>query len=405
MNYRQRAFLYLWRKKSKSILLFSILLVISTMLLSATMILQTAQATSRSLQEKAKAKLVLDADDKSLITPDMTAQLIACKDVASINRAASHTAYPADFSPVTGSASPEDANAMITLHAYDNTETDGVFAEEKYRLLEGNAIDSQHPHGILINTLLAAENVLSLGDTLCFKTDDERKASGTIIGIFSSGVEYRQEASVLAAYRIENQLFCDHSLYEALFGTQGYSSVSVFTANPAHMEQLYSTLSQIVGNGISITTSDALYAQLQAPLQQVCQITALMLALTLLTAIIVVSLLLCMWMRTRQKEFAILISLGESRLHLLLQAAMEGITLLWLSIIGAACCAGIFSNRMINQLFSSLDFAGMSELHVRWEHLVSLTAMGGAVVLAAIGISILPTLRANPKDILSGMEG
>ena len=52
MTFYERAIRYIWRKKSKSILLLLCFLMIGTMVLCATMILQTAQETSCSIQEK-----------------------------------------------------------------------------------------------------------------------------------------------------------------------------------------------------------------------------------------------------------------------------------------------------------------------------------------------------------------
>lgn len=140
-------------------------------------------------------------------------------------------------------------------------------------------------------------------------------------------------------------------------------------------------------------------------MQQVIHITTLVLFLTLITAAIVVSLLLCMWMRTRQKEFAIFISLGESKWNLLLQVITESAALFLLSAFGAAVCTNLFSSRIMQFLFSSEEFGGMLDAHIQGQHLMMLIILGGSIVLLAIGISIFPTLRANPRDTLSRMEG
>lgn len=90
MRFDQRAFRYLWRKRSKSILLLCILLVISTMILAATMILQTAQTTSSSIQEKTNSKIVLQSQNgKNIINSELIAQIAAFEDVSGINRTAS----------------------------------------------------------------------------------------------------------------------------------------------------------------------------------------------------------------------------------------------------------------------------------------------------------------------------
>lgn len=406
MRFDQRAFRYLWRKRSKSILLLCILLVISTMILAATMILQTAQTTSSSIQEKTNSKIVLQSQNgKNIINSELIAQIAAFEDVSGINRTASGTAYPVNFSPVTYAESSEPENLTVAVKAYDNTEIDGLFAEEKYRLLEGVPISEEHPQGILINSILAQANGLTIGNQLEFETEDGTSVSGEIIGIFFSGMERKQEDSILSVYRIENQVFVDHSFFETLFGTQGFSSVSVYTSVPEQMDVLYSDIEQLVGEEINLVESDTLYAQIQAPLQQVIRVTIVMLVLTLITAVIVVSLLLCMWMRTRQKEFAILISLGKSKWDLLSQVITESVTLFLLSVLGAACCTNLLSGKIMQSLFSAEEFSSIMNAHVQGRHLLTLIVVGGFIVLLAVGISIFPTLRTNPRDTLSRMEG
>lgn len=406
MRFEQRAFRYLWRKRSKSVLLLSILLVISTMILTATMILQTAQATSSSLQKKTNAKIVMQSQDgKNSIDPELIARIAAFEDVSGINRMASGIAYPVNFSPVTYAESSEPENAAVTVKAYDNTETDGLFAEEKYWLLEGSPISEKNPHGILINSLLAQANGLTIGDQLEFETEDGKSVSGEIIGIFFSGRERKQEDSLWSVYRIENQIFVDHSFFEMLSGTPGFSSVSVYTSVPEQMDVLYSAIEQLAGEKIDLVQSDTLYAQIQAPLQQVIRITAVMLVLTLITAVIVVSLLLCMWMRTRQKEFAVLLSLGKSKWDVLAQVITESVTLFLLSVLGAACFTDVFSGKIMQSFFHAEEFSSMMNAHIRGQHLLILMVMGGFIVLVAVGISAFPTLRTNPRDTLSRMEG
>lgn len=406
MRFDQRAFRYLWRKRSKSILLLCILLVISTMILAATMILQTAQTTSSSIQEKTNSKIVLQSQNgKNIINSELIAQIAAFEDVSGINRTASGTAYPVNFSPVTYAESSEPENLTVAVKAYDNTEIDGLFAEEKYRLLEGVPISEEHPQGILINSILAQANGLTIGNQLEFETEDGTSVSGEIIGIFFSGMERKQEDSILSVYRIENQVFVDHSFFEMLFGTPGFSSVSVYTSVPEQMDVLYSDIEQLVGEEINLVESDTLYAQIQAPLQQVIRVTIVMLVLTLITAVIVVSLLLCMWMRTRQKEFAILISLEKSKWDLLSQVITESVTLFLLSVLGAACCTNLLSGKIMQSLFSAEEFSSIMNAHVQGRHLLTLIVVGGFIVLLAVGISIFPTLRTNPRDTLSRMEG
>lgn len=405
MSFFKRALCYIRRKKSKSILLFSCFFIMCTLILSATIVLMTAQATSNSLKEKTGSKLVLENHQgDNNISAESVALLSGLDSVSRINRVAIGTAYPADFSPVTYVDSGDTSNLTITLHAYDNTETDGLFAEEKYRLLEGTPITEKRG-GVIIDSILAEANGLSIGDMLTFRTETGANTSGKIVGIFFSGMERQQENSVMSAYRIENQIFVDHGIFASLFTSYDFSRLSVYAADPDALTTLHQQIESMLGESISITTSDALYQQIQAPLKQIIRITSLILTLIVTTAIIVISLLLCMWMRTRKKEMAVLISLGVSKLDLFLQAITESLFLLYLAIMGAITCSSLFLNKLMNNLFPSDSLIGMANIRLEGQHILMLIVMGSAIVLLTVGISVSPALWASPRDTFSRVEG
>ncbi len=405
MRFWKRGFLYLRRKRGKSLVLFGLLFVVNTLLLLSLVILQTAEEAGARLREKTGSKVLLQTGDgEGGISEELLVRIGALPEVSALNRTAEHRALPSGLVPITGSGSKEEDNRTVTLRAMDDTEADGLFAEEKYRLLEGVPIDRTVRKGILVNSLLAEANGLSVGDELSFETEGGGKASGRIIGLFFSGMERRQDDSVHSAHRIENQLFVDFALFEELFGKQGYSSVSVYSLRPERLEELYGKIGEIAGEGLKLSASDTLFERLEAPLQQVVSITAALLVLTLVTAAVVVSLILCMWMRTRQREFAVLISLGGSRWELLLQTFSEAACLFVLSVFGAACFTGLFAGGILQGMFGSGELAALAGAHVEGRHLAALFLLGGALVLGSAGISAFPVLKHNPREILSRME-
>lgn len=405
MRFEQRALRYLWRKKGKSVLLFCLLLIISTMVLCTSFMIDTAQSTSQLLQQKTGTKLVLESKDKTnYISRETIIQIVALEHVYNINRVAWDTVYPVQFALITAQESTAPENQMVTVKAYDDTKTDGFFAEERFRLVEGVAIDKSHPKGILINAALAEKNGLQLGDAISFATASGQTASGNITGIFFSGLERQQPHAILACDRIENQIFVDHRLFQQLSDVQLYASVSVYTAAPEQVEPLLEEVKSIIDNKVSVTTSDALYRQIQAPLEQVIKITSQMLVLTLVTAVLVLSLLLCMWMRTRQREFAVLISLGESRLNLFLQAITEGGIIFLFSVFSAGAIMIPLAQKMMKYLFTAEQYYALQDGQVQVQHFVTLLVLGGLVLLLAVGVAIFPTLQANPRDTLARME-
>ena len=126
-----------------------------------------------------------------------------------------------------------------------------------------------------------------------------------------------------AINRIENQAFIDNSTYKELFKEAEFEKLCIYSKRPEKLDVLEISLQKIFGNDVKLSTSDTLYQQMSAPLEQISKVATLMLILTLITGTIVVSLLLCMWMRTRQKEMAIFMSLGKAKIEIFLQTLLR----------------------------------------------------------------------------------
>lgn len=406
MKSSQLAFLYLKRKKNKTVLLFFVLLFVSSMILSTNMILRAAKNSKSTIQEKANPKIVVDIlSENNKITEVDAAHINRLKEVVNMNRLAHNTALLSDGTPVTNSESIKEDNLMISLLSYDDLKNDSGFFEERYRLTAGKYITSKTTGGIVVNSLLADSNGLALGDEMTFETPEGKTVSAKIIGLFLSGSESKQTDSIAAANRIENQIFIDNVTFSKIFKNNGFYKLAVYTKNSEQLEKLGSQLSNILGDKIEMTTSDTLYKQLELPLTQIIRITKLMLVLTFITGTVVVSLLLCMWMRTRQKETAIFISMGRSKPSICLQVFWEALIVFLLSVCGSCGFGSLIAAILQSILTGSETSDVVLNVFLQFKDIVSLFGLGGLVVLTAVACSLIPTLNANPKDTLSKMEG
>ena len=405
MAFYQLAFRYLKRKKTKTILLFFVLLIVSSMILSTNMILRATADSKTAIGEKTKAKVVmgiLKEDDR--ITLDDVEWIKDLEEVSTVNCLAKNDAFPVNFQLVTGSDSTEASNQKVSLLSYDNLENDSGFSEGVYRLVSGSYIAGDIK-GIVINSYLADANQLKSGDWIELENTNGKRVSLEIVGIFLSGNESRQPEGMDSVNRIENQIFIDNSSYSDLFETEGYAKVAVYCKNPEQLSLLEEKLNKYLSDKADSTTSDTLYQQMALPLEQITRVAKLMLALTLLAGTTVVSLLLCMWMRTRLRETAIFISIGKSKISIFLQVFLESFLVFALAVLGS-CCLGNFMAGILQGFLTDSGGADISlKVLLQFKDIVVLAGLGILLVLAAVIISLLPILRTNPKETLSKMEG
>lgn len=405
MKFYQLAFRYLCRKKSKTFILLLVLLFINSMILSSYIILHATENSRLTMQEKTGTKLVLEVKDRNhYITENEIKVLEDMDGVTYINRLTSNAVYPVNFNPVTNSDSEEENNWKVSLLSYDDLDRDSAFSDLRYRLLEGSLITEGSEKGAVVNFVLADANGLEIGDELKVGTETGSVINVRIIGVFAAGSERKQMDTLASVNRVENQIFIDNESYMELFGKAEYHKIAVYIKNPEQMDALGQRLKEFFGDRVEITTADTLYRQLEVPLNQIVRIMQLMLIFTLIAGVTIISLLLCMWMRSRKREIAVFVSMGKGKMSIFMQAFLETASIFCLSVFGA-CAMGSGIAGILESVLTEGNTAVILSVSLQVRDIVAMFFAGGFIVAIAVCVSLLPIIRANPKDILSKMEG
>ena len=405
MKFYQLAFRYLCRKKSKTFILLLVLLFINSMILGSYMILHATEDSRITMQEKMGTKAVLEVKGSDqFITENEVREIRDMDGVISVNRMADSAVYPVNFNPITNSDSEEENNWKVTLLSYDELERDSAFSDLRYRLMKGDMITEGSGKGAVINFALADANGLEIGDEMEVGTETGSVINVKIIGVFVAGSERNQMDTLPAVNRIENQIFIDNESYTGLSDNAGYRKIAVYTKNPDQIDVLVQELKDFLGSRVEITTADILYRQLEVPLNRIVRVMKLMLVFTLAAGVTITSILLCMWMRSRKREIAVFISMGKKKTDILMQVFMETAVVFCLSVFGA-CVIGSGMAGIMKELLMEENTAVLLSVSLQAGDIAAMFFAGGCIAVIAVCISLLPILRANPKDILSKMEG
>ena len=405
MKFYQLAFRYLCRKKSKTFILLLVLLFINSMILGSYMILHATEDSRITMQEKMGTKAVLEVKGSDrFITENEVRKIRDMDGVISVNRMADSAVYPVNFNPITNSDSEDENNWKVTLLSYDELERDSAFSDLRYRLMKGDMITEGSGKGAVINFALADANGLEIGDEMEVGTETGSVINVKIIGVFVAGSERNQMDTLPAVNRIENQIFIDNESYTGLSDNAGYRKIAVYTKNPDQIDVLVQELKDFLGSRAEIATADILYRQLEVPLNRIVRVMKLMLVFTLAAGVTITSILLCMWMRSRKREIAVFISMGKKKTDILMQVFMETAAVFCLSVSGA-CVIGSGMAGIMKELLMKENTAVLLSVSLQAGDIAAMFFAGGCIAVIAVCISLLPILRANPKDILSKMEG
>ena len=405
MKFYQLAFRYLCRKKSKTFILLLVLLFINSMILGSYMILHATEDSRITMQEKMGTKAVLEVKGSDrFITENEVGEIRDMDGVISVNRMADSAVYPVNFNPITNSDSEDENNWKVTLLSYDELERDSAFSDLRYRLMKGDMITEGSGKGAVINFALADANGLEIGDEMEVGTETGSVINVKIIGVFVAGSERNQMDTLPAVNRIENQIFIDNESYTGLFDNAGYRKIAVYTKKPDQIDVLVQELKDFLGSRAEIATADILYRQLEVPLNRIVRVMKLMLVFTLAAGVTITSILLCMWMRSRKREIAVFISMGKKKTDIFMQVFMETAAVFCLSVFGA-CVIGSGMAGIMKELLMEENTAVFLSVSLQAGDIAAMFFAGGCIAVIAVCISLLPILRANPKDILSKMEG
>lgn len=405
MGSAKRAVRCLIRKKSKTVILFLVLLISEAMILSTGIILKASNEAKSELQKKTKTKILAGiVENNNPITMEEINKIQELKGIDRINKNTTLPIYPSNFQAVTENQNTNTENLQVRLVGYDDLKLDGAFAESEVRLVKGKY--PKEKNEVVVNQMLAEFNKLEIGDTLTVETDDGKKIEGVISGYYLSGLERKQSKEMAAVYRIENTIYAKTETIVKLQEVRGYESISVYLKKPEELDKIEKEIQNILGEKAELTKSDMLFRQMKQPLEQVMQVVKLMLYLTLGTSAIVITLLLCMWMRVRKKEIAVYISLGKSKCSILSQLLLESFLVFTISSVCSIAIGNILAEKLKDLLFAGKSISALAvKISPQLSDIGILIICGAVILFIGIGISVIPVLRTNPKDTLSEMEG
>lgn len=76
-----------------------------------------------------------------------------------------------------------------------------------------------------------------------------------------------------------------------------------------------------------------------------------------------------------------------------------------IALIGSCGLGSLASSWLQDLLLSSVETDVSLQVSLQFTDIALLLGIGSGVVVIAVLLSVLPVIRANPKDILSRMEG
>ena len=373
----KRAFLYVTRKKGKSILLFFILLIMSTFVLTGLSTQKASQEAQKNLREALGGEFyvsvelsesnpyfrrvddgegALDLYTELPVTRDMINAIMEIGGIEKYDASAQTlvstnlTIFPGNV-PLKG-----ELNNKIYARTVAGTENNSFFQSGIMELTEGKHITGNESNAAVISRDMADQNSLQIGDSISLQADEE--AEVRIIGIYEIRKPDPAYASVVTYEKLENQIFIDTSALQDLFGDMpmGFYEVAFSVYDPAQLDSIMSEvkgLSAIDWRAFEVAADNQTYLDAAAPLQKLQALVSSIIWVIALVSAVILSLILTMWGRSRIHETGVFLSLGIGKMRIIGQYLAE---VLMIAVIAFGCSyftssavAGQLANGLLQQ--------------------------------------------------------
>lgn len=463
MSMMKRAWLYVTRKKSKTVLMFLILFGIATATISGVAIKKATIDAREQVNESINASFSIGnniVNNRGIGSRGMSnvpasaieeikkiegistynARMIGEVDLINLKKVPlknSRMQYDEEFEERYKNVSDLDG---MTDSSLDNKFISGVL-----NLEDGRHIMSDDKQKVLVHEDFAKLNGLKLQDTLYIKQSElasvppnegatEGEIGLEIVGLFSGS---NMNQATMESELTENLLMSDLNTIQQLRGYSSENSLygegKFYVSDPKELSNIVKEVKDLpidwVNYEIQESTND--YPALTGSLDNMDALINKMIIGVIVISAIILSLVLAFWINGRIHETGVLLSLGVSKINIIMQYIVElliiSVVAFGLSYFSGQAIAQNIGDGMVQQAgeTSAMELqqglGGMSlgadpdtsttsktldkiDVSITLAEMGYVWLLGGIIILLSVCISSVFIIRLKPKEILSKMS-
>ena len=419
MSIFNRAYLYIIRKKVRSSILFLIVTLISFFLLSGSVLNTTVNNISKNLYKDVNFGFNIESVDKSNkeIEKDTLKKIEELKGITTKNYIFSKPVTVVgkkvvqENQNITLNDEIKNKSNLVMLNGITASKSNIDFKSEVLKLEKGRHIEENDNNKIVIHEKFAQLNNVNLGDKI--KLSQEGKTLELeIVGIYSG--EKTNTFNGLSSDFIENTVYTDYKSSQQLsnlIANNKVTSVEYGVDDPTKLDDVIKAVENLGINNLMVSKSNKNYELVTSSVESITKITNMIRIGSVVVGVVILSLILMFWVRERTYEIGILLSLGTSKVNLVLQFIVE---VLLVTIFGLMIALGIeiatikYLASNVGSIFSEeLPKSIADELmkiSVNGIDIVNLVIVMIAIVIISVVVALLPILKMKPKKILTNIN-
>ena len=473
----KNAFLSLKKNIGKTILLFVIIVVITNLVIAGLSIQSATKKSMDQIRSSLGNDVTLSVDFRNMmknrkpseavsnetsLTTTMADSLKNLKYEESYNYQISTSANSNSISAVETASDnsnnqPEQASNQVdfTISANITMKYLDSFTNNNYKLTKGRLLTTkdQNTNNCVIETNLASDNDLSVGDTFTITTtvnDETITQELTIVGIYE--IQSTNEIGSAHFNNPVNTIYTDLSIGQTLTGSsENITSAIYYLDDPENAEafvELAKKKSDIDFDTFSLDANNRLYQQNASSLESMQSFAKMFVWIVVIAGSAILCLILALTIRNRYYEIGVLLSLGQSKVKIIAQQLIEVGLIAVVAFVISLGTGQLTSHYMGNMLESSSssnvmqmgqkgdqpndnqnqsdsnqqknntqtkeNFLGNMmqgpsnqelDVSITGENVIQLAGVTAAICIVSIAVPAAYVLRLTPRQILSRKEG
>lgn len=420
----KNAIAYITRKRNRTLIIFIILTIVLSCLYSCLTIMKSSNEIEKTLYESSNSSISITKKDGKYFNVNQFKDIEKIKEVEKIIIQYDGLAKLKDAKVVSGEQRinredlSDEFKNVVSFEATNNTKRNILFSSRVFTIKEGKNIEENDKNSIIVHEEFAKQNNLKLGDEVNLELLDIEESGKIkshkfkIIGIFSG--KKQETYTGLSSDFSENMVFVDYSTSQEILNKSENNKIAnkilLYSSSAESTDLALNKLKELkIDESKYFVEKDS--NAFEESLESVSGIKHMIKIMTysiMLGGIIVISLILILWLRERIYEIGIFLSIGTSKIQIIMQFIFELLFISIPSIISSLFLGNVLIKVIAGGLINSENsMISGGNLINDSSFMLNITTLGQSylilisiIVLSVVFASSLILIK-KPKEILS----
>ncbi len=420
----KNAIAYITRKRNRTLIIFIILTIVLSCLYSCLTIMKSSNEIEKTLYESSNSSISITKKDGKYFNVNQFKDIEKLKEVEEIIIQYDGLAKLKDAKVVSGEQRinredlSDEFKNVVSFEATNNTKRNILFSSGVFTIKEGKNIEENDKNSIIVHEEFAKQNNLKLGDEVNLELLDIEESGKIkshkfkIIGSFSG--KKQETYTGLSSDFSENMVFVDYSTSQEILNKSENNKIAnkilMYSSSAESTDLALNKLKELkIDESKYFVQKDS--NAFEESLESVSGIKHMIKIMTysiMLGGIIVLSLILILWLRERIYEIGIFLSIGTSKIQIIMQFIFELIFISIPSIISSLFLGNVLIKVIAGGLINSENsMISGGNLINDSSFMLNITTLGQSylilisiIVLSVVFASSLILIK-KPKEILS----